>query len=1038
MSLDCPPAELLFRLAEPELFDDPAEAREVAERAEGCPDCQTVLRRFESELAAPPLPFDPIELLPDLRSRLAERAAPAPEASGVELRLLCAYCRDGLRSTDALYCASCLTPHHGECYAEHGRCVAPGCESVAVVGARQAPTRPPRPRRVWRAGLGLLGLVGVGAIAAWAPTAFRPADLVAASPPSQAGERPSRVAPNASPEDEGEAAVAPLAENSLGRLTLKTYPVGDLVKTVATPRPAWELRYRELLRSRRVTLNFPNTPLSEVVGFLRDITGLNLTLAQELDLEREISLRLKDILLTDALDLIAAGGKFRWSLVHGTIYLQPVLAGQLVSRPVNWPLEEQATQSEGAALLEILRAATLETLGESGWEEPARVSVRSGTLRVVQTPAGHQAVVAFLATRRLSPPPAALQGTWFAPRAPNQLPPALARARLHAQELLGEVSLSVEGSLSQALARLAQISRTPIRVDPGAAELVATRFVELSLRGVTRRDALNLICAAAPGLVWEVDRRGVLIRPSQATPLETRLREGAQRAADRSSTEHVRERLGGFPVTLRFPAETATGGEVIDFLRDLSGLNFVVSQSARSALEPKIAALHVSKIPLGEALEALLTPLGLGYDLSQGVVRIVPAVEASEGTALEALRARLLATPLSTSDLRGVDLYTLARKLEAACGVSVVLDEGLIGARARVFLPAGLTLAQALELLRPQAGIEAGLAWLPSEQRFVLGLRWSEGVATLAGCLALLDRPCPWTTPPDPIQRAWEESQAALLESLTKLGEADSASLAPRLEAVLGQGRAAIDRYRCYSALGSSEGQEARRKAATLTADLVARVLKDLALLDLAKAKEGEARKRDAASEDDLRAREHAAAISKEAGGAERRARQEAAGLRERDHDLMRARLASVRGSLEQRLAEVCLFPERLAEDANLRHRLAEGEAFAGVFPQGYRRAEKAASGKDFAAYRLGVAYVAAGEEGPTFRSRRLAPNLRPGDRLISVNWKPIPTSLALVKIVSAGLLRVDPGKVAVFVVEVERGSKVIRTELRLRRPQAD
>ena len=143
MSLNCPPTELLLRLRDPELFDDPQEAAEVAARAEGCPDCQSALSGLEAALEAPPLPFDPADLLAELRSKLAERSASAPEPSEIGVRLLCGYCHDGLQSDEALYCASCLTPHHSECYAEHGRCVAVGCEGRSVVGAA-----PPQPHDV--------------------------------------------------------------------------------------------------------------------------------------------------------------------------------------------------------------------------------------------------------------------------------------------------------------------------------------------------------------------------------------------------------------------------------------------------------------------------------------------------------------------------------------------------------------------------------------------------------------------------------------------------------------------------------------------------------------------------------------------------------------------------------------------------------------------------------------------------------------------------------------------------------------------------
>ncbi|MBL4846714.1 MAG: hypothetical protein JKY65_14425, partial [Planctomycetes bacterium] len=54
--------------------------------------------------------------------------APAPdEGAGVLIAVACIYCHDSLTRDEALYCASCLAVHHGECFETHGHCAAPGC-----------------------------------------------------------------------------------------------------------------------------------------------------------------------------------------------------------------------------------------------------------------------------------------------------------------------------------------------------------------------------------------------------------------------------------------------------------------------------------------------------------------------------------------------------------------------------------------------------------------------------------------------------------------------------------------------------------------------------------------------------------------------------------------------------------------------------------------------------------------------------------------------------------------------------------------------
>ena len=70
------------------------------------------------------------------------------------------------------------------------------------------------------------------------------------------------------------------------------------------PEPQWIAHYRAALTSRRVTLDFLDTPLSEVLSFLEDQTGLRLTTAPGVDTDLPVELRLREVLLKDALRLI--------------------------------------------------------------------------------------------------------------------------------------------------------------------------------------------------------------------------------------------------------------------------------------------------------------------------------------------------------------------------------------------------------------------------------------------------------------------------------------------------------------------------------------------------------------------------------------------------------------------------------------------------------------------------------------------------------------------------------------------------------------
>lgn len=1013
MSLDCPPAELLLRLSEPDLFDDPQEAREVAERAEGCPDCQALLAQFEAELAPPPLPFDPQELLPELRALMVARATPAPLAK-IEVRLLCGYCKDGLQTTDALYCASCLTPHHGECYAEHGRCVAPGCESQAVVGAREATQLPPRPRRLWSAALGALGLVALGGVAAWAPDALSPDPVVSTAPSGRQPTAPAAASPAPAQEQEG--------------YTLATYAVGDLVKTFKAKPPAWKERYQRRLEAQPVTLNFPKTPLSEVVNFLRDITGLNLTLAPGLDLEREVSLRLRNTTLASALDLIAEQSGLRWSLIHGTVYLQPVVQGHRTLEPVDWPLEAAGIPQEGTALIASLREFTSQALGEAIWKAPAQLSVQRGVLRVTQTQAGHQAVVEFLASQRPLPTPAEFRDAWFGLRPPSGLPPAVAKARLHAHELLGEISLRVEGSMADACARLREVSATPIRVDPRAEAMISETQLELSLRGVTRRDALNLICAAAPSLVWEVDRNGVLIRPAQAPPLEARLARGARRAVDGVETRDLRKVLRSRSVSLN--CKEQPGRVVIDFFRDISGLNFVVTPAARKAMNENTTLVVRGEL-LSEVLEDWLTPMGLGTDLSQGVVRIVPAHEASEGKALEARRAKLLATSIGDTDLRGVDLYALVAHLEAHLELSVHLDDELLGARQRVFLPAGTPLGEALEQIRLQAAFDSGLAWLPEEKRFVLALRRTTW-ANLGTCLELVAQECLWEDAPETILAAWRAQQAELQGSLELLSAANSRDLEARLKAALELGYATKGLNHAYHLLGTRTGREIRLSAAKRTAQLAAALRES-----------GEAIRRvdldrqalqAAEQESEAALLEHVATgeLSEHSATKLRQARRAELASRSKDLALQLARLQSEVQVREDRLKRDCVLPGRIAEDAALAKRLAEGAAYSDLFPKGHWEFLQAASRLDWRRYRLGRRYAQPLAGGATFKDSQ--GRILPRERVVSAEGAATPTPLALAEALGRALEATPLGSEAELRVVVQRGPVQIPLRVKLKR----
>lgn len=70
--------------------------------------------------------------------------------------------------------------------------------------------------------------------------------------------------------------------------------------------PRWLDALRTTLAERKVTLNFPDSPLAEVASFIADVTGQAVVVAPAVNAESTVSLRLRDVSLLHALALIAA------------------------------------------------------------------------------------------------------------------------------------------------------------------------------------------------------------------------------------------------------------------------------------------------------------------------------------------------------------------------------------------------------------------------------------------------------------------------------------------------------------------------------------------------------------------------------------------------------------------------------------------------------------------------------------------------------------------------------------------------------------
>jgi len=136
--------------------------------------------------------------------------------------------------------------------------------------------------------------------------------------------------------------------------------------------------------------------------------------------------------------------------------------------------------------------------------------------------------------------------------------------------------------------------------------------------------ALAPLAAAQDRGRLDRDRLVELIQETAAAEAESRLdRTGeAETAEDRAVAREVRRTLAGLKVTVNFDQTPVL--ECFDFLRDVTGLNIVLSKAAVEALEDKKVTLRLKSIRLKNCLELLLQQVDpdLRYGVRHGVLTI--------------------------------------------------------------------------------------------------------------------------------------------------------------------------------------------------------------------------------------------------------------------------------------------------------------------------------------------------------------------------------------------------------------------------------
>lgn len=207
--------------------------------------------------------------------------------------------------------------------------------------------------------------------------------------------------------------------------------------------PNWILDYKKVLRTRKVTINFTDTPFADVISFLQDITGLNITVSQEIDKEElRVNLRLNKIILQNAFNLLLQQTDLAMTFENETLkivpkegakgkyYLDILDVQDILSQIPDFPgpriqvsgdsggggggggggagggqtlnfgddddSEEEGSVIDPEKLTELVRNST----GEDNWEDPASIEVHRGQLIVFQTPEVQKQIITVLENLR--------------------------------------------------------------------------------------------------------------------------------------------------------------------------------------------------------------------------------------------------------------------------------------------------------------------------------------------------------------------------------------------------------------------------------------------------------------------------------------------------------------------------------------------------------------------------------------------------------------------------------------------------------------
>lgn len=250
------------------------------------------------------------------------------------------------------------------------------------------------------------------------------------------------------------------------------------------------------------------------------------------------------------------------------------------------------------------------------------------------------------------------------------------------------------------------------------------------------------------------------------------------------------------PISVDYRGETALA-EALGVLSERSGVPFRLTPKARAACAQSEGgvSLRVKDVAVSNAVALVLAQSGLEYDVSQLGVQIrasdeLPLAERLDRLARRSLRMRACVTdrlrnaapaaprledPFGDAAW-GVTVPEFVERVRAVLGVRVVFSPRDRACRARLAIPAGQSVGQALELALAQASLAS--AWIELEGESFLALGPVEPEVLLAAVRAA-ERPSPWPAAPLTARDASTRGQVLLREVLRRLAAWRAESVEP-------------------------------------------------------------------------------------------------------------------------------------------------------------------------------------------------------------------------------------------------------------------